>query len=525
MIFASAVMSSRRSAPRSFFFLIAVMGALSAQASAPKLQSSESTATTPSAQTFRLHVFAEPTNFRPHLQKGANAGFILTQTHWGYLRYQDGKLLPGLARECRFVDPLQVSCELQKNLKFSDGSAIEARHWRKPLELMLDSQNPAPRADLLFSLKNARRVLEKKAMPSELGVRFFPERVVFQLERPNADFLYQLTSSHWAPLPDRDFKNAKEISAWPTPGPYRFANYAPSKSVMLSPNPFFFDQKANARPQIEFLFVSEDSVALNLYEKGQLDFNRRLATLMIPQYRNRPDFHEVPLLRFDYIGLRSFLNVEQRRALAQTLKFEELQSLFHAPPRPGCPGVPKEWMTSYPCHNLNLEGYRGKNLFGSTGKIKFIYSKMGGEDHRRGMEWFQAQWKKHLALNIELSQVENSYFVSQLEKNDPVLFRKGLSLNRPTCLAAVEHFESSSPENYLHLKDEKIDFWIQKLRTSLDKVSQRELCGSIIARLIDQAHLVPTGPYTYAVLAKPKWSGWSLTELGVLDLSELQLTK
>jgi len=468
---------------------------------------------------FRLHLFSEPIHFDAYRQKNSNAGYLLSQTHWSYLKFRKGELQPALAEACDWKGPLKVECRLRKDLKYSNGQPILAADWLRPLKLMLDSKNPAPKADLLFPIKNARKILEGKSDFSTLGMKFVKNRVVFELEYPYSDFLYHLTLSHLAPLPEAISKNVAEI---PVSGPFKIKEHLPANRTILEPNMHFFDGLAAQRPEVEFFFVSEDAVALSLYKTGKLDFNRRLATMNLPEFQKSPDYHEIPLLRFDYIGLRPFLQLEQRKKLAESLDYDALGKMFFAKPRPGCLGIPAEWYGGKTlCHDLKPKQEASSSL-SPFPKSKILFSKLGGDDHRRAMEWVQSEWMRHLGYLVDVQQMENNLFLEELKKNDPVLFRKGVSLDRPTCLAAIEVFHSESVENFFQWKPAEMDRWIEALRRSSKKSDQMKICKEAVAHLMKNFWIIPTGPIYFAVLAKPEWTGWNLNQLNELDLAELR---
>lgn len=471
---------------------------------------------------FRLHLFSEPVHFDAYRQKNSNAGYLLSQTHWSYLKFKAGELKPALAEACDWKGPLKVECKLRENLKYSNGQPILPGDWLRPLKLMLDPKNPAPKADLLFPIKNARKILEGKSDFSTLGMKSEKNRIVFDLEYPYSDFLYHLTVAHLAPLAaDTTPKNVAEI---PTSGPYKIKEYQPANRTVLEPNLHFFDAKAATRPLVEYLFVSEDAVALSLYKTGKLDFNRRLATMNLPEFQKSAEYHEIPLLRFDYIGLRPFLDLEQRRKLAESLDYEALGKMFFAKPRPGCLGIPAEWYGGKNfCHDFKTKAPLGAAASSPFPKSKILFSRLGGDDHRRAMEWVQSEWMGHLGYLVDLQQMENNLFLEELKKKGPVLFRKGVSLDRPSCLAAIEVFHSESVENFFQWQPAEMDRWIEELRRSSNRSDQQNICKEAVSYLMKNFWIIPTGPIYFAVLAKPQWTGWNLNQLNELDLSELRL--
>lgn len=148
---------------------------------------------------------------------------------------------------------------------------------------------------------------------------------------------------------------------------------------------------------------------------------------------------------------------------------------------------------------------------------------MGGEDIRRGVEWFQGQWRSDLKINLELQSREQKMFLAWLKAKPPALFRKGLSLNRPTCLAALETFSKDNAENFIGFKNERFEKILTRLSESHSEEEKKKLCSEGLAILIQEAWIIPLGEIKFTVLVDPKFRGWSLNELNQLDLRGLEV--
>ncbi|MNT26215.1 putative binding protein YgiS precursor [compost metagenome] len=134
----------------------------------------------------------------------------------------------------------------------------------------------------------------------------------------------------------------------------------------------------------------------------------------------------------------------------------------------------------------------------------------------------QQQWKKNAGLQVTLEVKENKLYLDEVKKNPPALFRKGLSPDRPTCLAVLETFSEDNPENYIQLKDAKYQKILGTLAKSTQIAEQKKLCLEGVQLLLDQHRLIPTGPMHFAMLARPEAKGWKLNQMNQLDLSGLE---
>ncbi|MCE3010388.1 MAG: ABC transporter substrate-binding protein [Proteobacteria bacterium] len=458
---------------------------------------------------FRLTLLSEPKSISLKDQRGSGSNYFLSQIYGTLLEYHNGELKDGFAEKCTYKKEKLISCQLKPGLKWSDGTPLRAQDFVNSYRSYLDPQRPGLRPDLFFNLLNAEKVLRGELPPSRLGVRAKDDTTLeFQLVEADREFIFNLAHLFFAPEKDG-------ISS----GPYKILNWKKGDRIVLTSNVHFWE-KNPGRPQVEFLTVSEDTTALNMYEKNEIQFLRRLPTLFIPKFRKRSDYLEVPMIRFDYIGFSGELleKPELRRLLSTSLDYEAFQKLFYARPRPGCPGLPSRFFTQIPC----LDHIPPKPPEKSVKiPLKFVYSKQGGEDHQRGADWLISQWKK-AGFDVIAQQEENKIFLDRLEKLPPSLFRKGNSPERPTCRAALESFLKSSPENYIRFENVKFEASLKEMRITSRLERQRELCTSAMKILLEDYRLIPTGPIFFTVLLKQGWTGLRLNELNTLNLSKLK---
>lgn len=491
------------------------------------------------AGVFRYHLANEPQSLDPAKLTSTDASYFFNNIMRGLYSYSNTHgLEPEGAESCRFTSTLTLDCQLAK-VQWSDGSDIVAEDYVRTFRRLLSSGGKNPSVELLKNLKNALSVHQGKLPPSKLGVRAIGKtRLVFEFEKPDPDFLYKLTTSILVPTKSDHFPERGKLDGLSFNGPYRVSKWTLGSRLRLESNPYYKRGNTN-RPPVEILLnLDDEQTALNLYEQKTLTFLRRLPTTYIKQYKNRPDFHQIPMARFDYIGFGSELKdfPKLRSALAHGADYRELQILYDALGIPGCPSLPEELTDKMRCVQFDLN--RAKRDLAEVPpevrrkRFKFYFSKLGGDDIKKGMEWFQAQWKKNLGLQVDLHQTEQGVFLSQLRKEPPAVFRKGVGLERPTCLAALETFAYGGAENFLRLNDPKYESLIEQLikisrptmagrKPNPPTSEMKKICGEGLQYLIDRHLLIPLGRIHFTVLADPKFQGWSLNEMNQLDLSNL----
>jgi oligopeptide transport system substrate-binding protein len=392
--------------------------------------------------------------------------------------------------------------------------------------------------ELLKNVKNALAVNTGKKPPEEFGIHAeSPKKLVIDFEKPDAEFLYKLTYSVLVPVKTDVFPKREDSANAVTNGPYQIVSWTAGRRIRLKSNPHYRSAQTTHdvdRPPVEILILDDDQTAMNVYEQGDLTFLRRLPTTYIPAYRKRADFIQIPVLRFDYIGFGRDLQDEPdfRRALSLSADYDELARVLDANGTPGCPGLRADLMEKPTCIKFDLP--RAKALFAQLTpeskkkKLRLTVSKLGGDDVKKAAEWFQAQWKKNLGVQVEIEQLEQTVNLQMLKTNTPPIYRKGLHPERPTCLAALEVFGKNGADNFLKIDDPEFESRLQKLESATQKNSKietRRACTKAIDQLISQARLIPLGRIHFTLLASPKLSGWSLNEMNQLNLANLTVKK
>jgi oligopeptide transport system substrate-binding protein len=128
-------------------------------------------------------------------------------------------------------------------------------------------------------------------------------------------------------------------------------------------------------------------------------------------------------------------------------------------------------------------------------------------------------------LTVDLKAVEQSVYLSELRTNPPDLFRKGVGLDRSTCLAAVEVFTKGDPENFIKLDLPAYETAVEKLKAAKTDSARKRACTEVVQILVDRAEVIPLGRIHFSILAKPTFTGWELNPLNHLDLSHLRTTQ
>lgn len=475
---------------------------------------------------FSFHVLSEPNSLDPQLSASPGSSYLLFNLYRGLLKYSEERGLEGEgAKECKRPNPRTVVCELRER-KWSNGSPITAADYVAAFRRLVNPDSTSPQADILFNIKNARAIWSKEKTPDTLGVfADSPLKFRVELEQDDPEFEYKLIHPATAPLPPGGYVDRKQASQQVVSGPYMIDEWKSSTWIKLKNNGAF---DAGKRPPVEIYFVDEDATAMRLYESGKLNFLRRVTSADMPRVRKSPEFQRIPMARFDYVGFGPQLNgyPKLREALTRSVDFKGFLKLFDTLTPPGCPSLPAKMMDRTPCQEFAPAAAKAAwQSVKNPPKLELHFSMMGGDDIARAAEWFQGQWKKNLGVLVELKSHEQGVYLRLLKNEPPALFRKGIGLDRPTCLAGLEVFTKDHPDNYIRLNDPKYEELVRQA-AAVGSISERKVaCRKAMEYLNSLHRVIPLGELYFSIMAKPTFKGWSLNSLNHLDLAGLVSTR
>ncbi len=274
----------------------------------------------------------------------------MTNAIYGGLVTNDHNLnvIPDMATWEVSPDGRQYTFRLKPNLHFSDGAPITAQDFAYSIDRALDPnicvpyQGPACvgqqiASTYLLSILNAdKRAKGEISSIIGTGVQVLDaQTLVIKLSSPVAYFLAALTyptsfpvertliSKY--PLNETTHKNHTDwtyhLNEGGCSGPFMIKSYAEDgKSVTLVPNPYWYGKKLTLK-EIVRPFISDATEAYQGYRQGKYDYTD-VPAQEYQAARDQADFHEVGLLRTNYVGINQLakpfddLRVRQAFALA-----------------------------------------------------------------------------------------------------------------------------------------------------------------------------------------------------------------
>ncbi len=480
---------------------------------------------------FSLHLFQEPLHLDPARSRGSSAAYFFYNTMRGLYRIDQNNQLQEEAGSCRWKSPTRLTCQIKDDY-WSSGEPVLAQDYLRSFRHLVNPQQGSPRAQLLDLIQGAPEILSGQKPPSTLAMKVTaPKTFEIDFIKPDLEFLYKLASTALYPTHPKHRSDKKSYRNFLGNGPYQIASWEFGHQMLLKPNPHY--KRGNPeRPDVRFYFIDDEMTAFRLYEQKKMAFLRRLPSKLISTLQKRPDFLQQPMLRFDYVGFGPSLRNEEnlRKALLHSVDYQALKKLLGALERPGCPSLPKQWFIKQGCFDFDLNkarAYLEKVAPSAKNKVyEMQVSQLGGEDIKKQAEFYQNQWKLHLGIQINVSQVEQKVFLSGLRTSPPDIFRKGVGLDRPTCLNALQTFTDDSKQNFIGLQDNEYRETLKTLQSLKPRTqSYKKACQKGMDFLLNKGLIMPLGEMHFSVLASPNYTGWTLNGLNQLDLSQVAPTK
>jgi len=476
---------------------------------------------------FKFFLTSAPQSLNPAQFYGTESSYLVSNLFRGLYRYDNEKgIVPEGAKACAWKAKI-FNCTLNPDVKWSDGIPVKAQDYERAFRNLINPESKSREIAHLLKLKNAKKILTGEMKPELLGVKAKDDfTLIFEFETKDPEFIARLTSN--VLIPWRELPNIDKASEALSNGPYKIKTLD-NKKILLEKNTHYpFGNKD--RPNVEVYYIEEDVTGQNLFDLGKINLIHQLNTAFIPKYKDSKGFFQVVFSRLDYIGFGPDLqkNIHFRKALALSVNYDEITEIMFAVGRFGCPGLTKNYINKEQCYPFDLKTAQKelkkvpKELLSK--KLVFKYSRAGGDNISRMAEWYQNQWKKNLGLEISLESAEQGMYLQDLASKTPDLFRKGVVMDRPTCLSTLESFQKDNPDNFIKFKSVKFENILKKLEVSSGN-ENKKLCEAGIKILMDEYRIIPQGLIHFTMLKDDKFEGFVFNELNQLDLSNLRIKK
>lgn len=509
----------------------------------------------------RLSQRNEPTDLDPATAGLPDDFFVIRALSEGLVVPVPGEgPRPGAAESWEFsADNLTCTFHLRKDERWSNGEPLTADDFIASFRRVLTPGAAAPKADLLFVVRNARAYFTGRISDfAAVGFRSpDPRTLVVTLEKPTPQFLAYAASGPWVPVNPRIVE--RYGSEWTRPahyvgnGPYVLAEWLPNQRIVVRKNPNYRDTAGISLGEIQFIRFDDGDAEERAYRAGQVDLTMAVPISKLDTYRReRPaELHRSPLAETRILTFNTrrppLDDVRVRRALSLAIdRAKIVTDLLRGGQEPANRLLPAAIAALEVPSSAGAKGALPVSAQGNPDDVaearrllaeagfpngsRFPRLELSGWDRNPALEAIQDMWKKNLGIEVSLAIREARVHVSALRSG---LYDIGFITLIPDVadpLAALENFTSGSPNNLPHWSDGEYDAALAGASKATNPAQRAEELQKAEARLLDQRPLAPLYFNAKNWLMRPQVHGWKEDELWTryypgLSLDNLSVAK
>ncbi|MGE4131714.1 MAG: peptide ABC transporter substrate-binding protein [Bdellovibrionales bacterium] len=445
--------------------------------------------------TLRINLESEPPSLDWSKATDTTSALVTMNIMEGLVEYNlaDRELapIPGLATEWEASNNAKTwTFKMRKGVKWTDGVEFTAQHVVDAWERLLNPDTASEYAYFLFPVKNAREYNAGKVKDfSQVGVKMNSAGdLVIELDKPLSYLPLLLT--HHSTYPLRKDIVEKFGPKWTEPehivtlGAYKLKTWDHDKAMVLERNDNYYGEKAKIKNIIGYM-INEYSTALNLMESGKLDFQRSLPFKELPKYRQMSGYRQIPLISTYYYGFNTkkppFNNVKVRKAFAAAIDRKQVTDLLAAGHAPLSGWVPSGMFGYENERGIHFEPSAATKMLDDAGfkdrsklpKVTIAFNT--NENHQRIAENVQAQLKKNLGVEVQISNEEWKTYLARLRDDTPSIYRLGWLGDYPDPSTFMELMTSYSEQNHTGWGNKRYDELVAQGASTLDKEKRRKI--------------------------------------------------
>jgi oligopeptide transport system substrate-binding protein len=473
--------------------------------------------------------FGEPKSLDPHRASGTWENNIIGDMLMGlYTEAADAAPILGAADDAKTSpDGLRWTFHIRPHT-WSDGKPVVAGDFVFAMRRILDPKFAAEYGEILYPIKNARKVNKGELPVDKLGVSApNAETLIIDLEHP-APFLPQLLT-HYTTFPIPQHVVEKHQSDWIKPGrmvsngPFMLLEWRPHDHITLVRNPKFYDAANVKLDRVQFLPMPDDLAALKRYRAGEIDLQDRWPLTEMKWLRdNIPnEARSFTYLSVSYTTFnmtkKPFNDLRVRKAVAMAIDRQSIARdvFFNAYGKeavsllpPGLQGVDMSSKVPYADMTMDARRAEAKQLltaagYGPGNPLRFTYNYINNPDAKRSAVAIQSMMKQ-IGASVELIPTEAQVHYTTLKTKNYDAANAAWVYDYSDAKNMLYLFQSSTDQqNYPGYKNPEFDALMDRADTEPDGVKRGQLLGQAHALMMRDLPVAPVFHPFERTLVKP----------------------
>lgn len=481
----------------------------------------------------------DPTTIDPALTGDVTSAFVARQIFSGLVRLDEELAVqPDLAESWEVSDDgLRYTFSLRDDARFADGTPIRSADVIYSLERAADPQlTPVPPASTYLSdIVGVREKLAGQA-DSIAGLRAIDDQTLeITIDAPKGYFLAKLAHPT-SFVVDRRAVEAGGANWTERPngsGPFTIERWDHDRLLVLARNVNFYRDLARL-DRVRFLIGAAASNPLVLYEQGEIDVTGvpayALARVQDESGSLARELVSVPQLGLTYLGLNvsmpPFDDPKVRQAftlLIDRAKLADVSLSGAATPARGIlpPGMPG-YNNDLPLPEADIAAARqliSESRYGSPEGLPPIAAYGGWSGTLSEVA------EEALGISIEVRDYEDfGTFLAALDRAEFQIYGSGWVADYPDPENFVDLlFRGGSSENHSTYANPEVDALLDRAAVEPDEAARFALYQEAERLILADAPVIPLYHSISHTLVKPYVLGLTVTPMGILDLSTVEL--
>lgn len=302
-------------------------------------------------------------------------------------------------------------------------------------------------------------------------------------------------------------------------GPFVMASRRIRDRVRMTKNPHYWDA-ANVKLNIVDAFpIQSDTTGLNMYLRGQLDWQHPPPITIMPEIRKRSDLHTAPMFTtyfyrcnvtkppLDNVLVRQALHraIDRQKICEQVTQGGQLPRLSLVPP--GMRGYESP-------SGLEFDKVEAQRLLAEAGfpkgqgfpKIELLFN--SNEAHRAIAEVIQHDWQETLGISVELQMLAWPVYLENMHKMNYQICRAGWVADYSDPNTFLDMFVTGGQNNETGWSNTDYDRLIQQAAEEPDSAKRMKLFQEAETILMRELPILPIYSYVSQNLVRPYVKGF-----------------
>jgi len=497
---------------------------------------------TPVEKSVVVNIGQEPTTLDPGLNAGVDGTLVLTHTYEGLVRFDEGKIIPGIAKSWDVSDDGLVYTFHLRDTGWADGTPVTAQDFEFGWKRALDPE-VASSYSWIFQSANVSsfRTVDDKTFEVTLAVSAGPvflqclcNTTFLPIRGDKCDYLH----GSWALDPETAISN----------GAFYMTEYKSGDRLILEPNPYYYDKENVNLDSMTFMMIVDQTTALTGFESGEIDALTAVPPTSIPRLINEnPDFMVFPANGENYyafhVTVEGLDDVRVRKALSYSINRKAIvEDVLKDGSQVAYTLVPNVILSpDGSTFNDNVGTYglptadekygEAKELLAQAGypdgegfpELSILYNT--NETNKAVAEAIQQMWNTNLGIHVALTNMESAVFHQTRVAHNMDICRGGWWGDYFDPLTHLELYKSDMFGNYAEWISPEYDKLIEEAvvldgEERFDKFYEAD-------KLLEESYAYM--PISYSVnmclVDNDKITDWQMTPNGTLDFTRSDITE